>query len=79
MAEFTTPGETDKVLELLRRVDLEYPDGELLEFFLLESIEPLQTARYILARCSVEGDGLDLATLISDWKRLISRRADDDE
>ncbi|KAG5956008.1 hypothetical protein E4U57_002951 [Claviceps arundinis] len=72
MAEFTTPGETDRVLELLRRVDLEYPDGELLEFFLLESIEPLQTARYILARCSVEGDGLDLATLISDWKRLIS-------
>ncbi|KAG5913320.1 hypothetical protein E4U61_007102, partial [Claviceps capensis] len=72
MAEFTTPGETDKVLELLRRVDLEYPDGELLEFFLLESIVPLQTARYILERCSTEGDALDLTTLLSDWKRLIS-------
>ncbi|KAG6313303.1 hypothetical protein E4U22_001068, partial [Claviceps purpurea] len=72
MAEFTTPGETDKVLELLRCVDLEYPDGELLECFLRDSIDPLQTARYILGRCSPEGDSLDLATLISDWKRLIS-------
>ncbi|KAG6087467.1 hypothetical protein E4U15_007825 [Claviceps sp. LM218 group G6] len=72
MAEFTTPGETDKVLELLRCVDLEYPDGELLELFLLDSIDPLQTARYILKRCSTDGDGLDLATLLSDWKRLIS-------
>ncbi|KAG6113870.1 hypothetical protein E4U31_007640 [Claviceps sp. LM219 group G6] len=72
MAEFTTPGETDRVLELLRRVDLEYPDGELLEFFLLDSIEPLQTARYILGRCSADGDGLDLVALLSDWKRLIS-------
>ncbi|KAG6311998.1 hypothetical protein E4U22_002110 [Claviceps purpurea] len=72
MAEFTTPGETDRVLELLRCVDLEYPDGELLEFFLRDSIEPLQTARYILDRCSADGDGLDLAALLSDWKRLIS-------
>ncbi|KAG6233384.1 hypothetical protein E4U26_002382 [Claviceps purpurea] len=72
MAEFTIPGETDKVLELLRCVDLEYPDGELLECFLRDSIDPLQTARYILGRCSAEGDTLDLAALISDWKRLIS-------
>ncbi|KAG6033691.1 hypothetical protein E4U19_006273 [Claviceps sp. Clav32 group G5] len=72
MAEFTTPGEIDKVLERLRCVDLEYPDGELLEFFLLDSIEPLQTARYILGRCSTQEDALDLTTLISDWKRLIS-------
>ncbi|KAG6114301.1 hypothetical protein E4U13_003415 [Claviceps humidiphila] len=72
MAETTTTSDTNRVMELLRRVDLEYPDGELLEYFLRDSIDPLQTARYILERCSAEGDDLDLATFISDWKRLIS-------
>ncbi|QPH04155.1 hypothetical protein C2857_000930 [Epichloe festucae Fl1] len=72
MADTTTTSETERVLELVRRVDLEYPDEQLLECFLLDSIEPLQTARYILARCSAKGDGFDLATLLSDWKRLIS-------
>ncbi|CCE34744.1 uncharacterized protein CPUR_08680 [Claviceps purpurea 20.1] len=72
MAETTTTSETSRVLELLRRVDLKYPDGQLLECFLRDSIDPLQTARYILGRCSAEGDGLDLDTLLSDWKRLIS-------
>ncbi|KAG6169228.1 hypothetical protein E4U11_004562 [Claviceps purpurea] len=72
MAETTTTSETSRVLELLRRVDLKYPDGRLLECFLRDSTDPLQTARYILGRCSAEGDGLDLDTLLSDWKRLIS-------
>ncbi|KAG6317488.1 hypothetical protein E4U22_006203 [Claviceps purpurea] len=72
MAETTTTSDTNRVLELLRRVDLEYPDGELLECLLRDSIDPLQTARYILGRCSAEGDDLDLSTLLSDWKRLIS-------
>lgn len=72
MTETTTTNETGRVLELVRCVDLEYPDGQLLECFLLYSIDPLQTARYILGRCSAEGDGLDLAALLSDWKRLIS-------
>ncbi|KAG6091384.1 hypothetical protein E4U14_001100, partial [Claviceps sp. LM454 group G7] len=72
MAETNTMDETDRVLELLRYVDLEYPDGQLLECFLLDSKDPLQTARYILGRCSAEGDSLDLDTLLSDWKRLIS-------
>ncbi|KAG6240313.1 hypothetical protein E4U25_008139 [Claviceps purpurea] len=72
MAETTTTSDTNRVMELLRRVDLEYPDGQLLEFFVRESIDPLQTARYILERCSADGDALDLAMLLSDWKRLIS-------
>ncbi|KAG6053466.1 hypothetical protein E4U32_007540 [Claviceps aff. humidiphila group G2b] len=72
MAETTTTSDTDRVMELLRRVDLEYPDGELLEYFVQDSEDPLQTARYILERCSTDGDDLNLATLISDWKRLIS-------
>ncbi|KAG6087470.1 hypothetical protein E4U15_007828 [Claviceps sp. LM218 group G6] len=72
MAEITTTSGTNRVMELLRRVDLEYPDGQLLEFFVRESIDPLQTARYILERCSTDGDALDVATLLSDWKRLIS-------
>ncbi|KAG6102612.1 hypothetical protein E4U30_003830 [Claviceps sp. LM220 group G6] len=72
MAGITTEDETDRVLELLRCVDLKYPDGQLLECFLLDSKDPLQTARYILGRCSAGGDSLDLATLLSDWKRLIS-------
>ncbi|CCE34090.1 uncharacterized protein CPUR_08022 [Claviceps purpurea 20.1] len=72
MAETTTANDTDRVLDLVRRVDLEYPDGQLLESFVLDSKDPLQTARYILGRCSAEGDDLDLATLLSDWKRLIS-------
>ncbi|KAG5956563.1 hypothetical protein E4U57_002540 [Claviceps arundinis] len=72
MAETTTTSDTNRVMELLRRVDLEYPDGELLECFVQDSKDPLQTARYILERCSAEGDDLNLATLISDWKRLIS-------
>ncbi|KAG6282237.1 hypothetical protein E4U48_004845 [Claviceps purpurea] len=72
MAEITTTDETDRVLKLLRGVDLEYPDGQLLECLLRDSKDPPQTARYILGRCSAEGDSLDLATLLSDWKRLIS-------
>ncbi|KAG6118299.1 hypothetical protein E4U13_000312 [Claviceps humidiphila] len=72
MSETTTANDTDRVLDLLRRVDLEYPDGQLLEFFVQDSKDPLQTARYILERCSAEGDALDVATLLSDWKRLIS-------
>ncbi|KAG6256858.1 hypothetical protein E4U23_000403 [Claviceps purpurea] len=72
MAETTTTSDTNRVMELLRRVDLEYPDGQLLEFFVRESIDPLQTARYILERCSADGEALDLAMLLSDWKRLIS-------
>ncbi|KAG6322937.1 hypothetical protein E4U22_007730 [Claviceps purpurea] len=80
MAETTTTTTSDieRVLELLRSVDLKYPDGQLLECFLQNSIDPLQTARYILGRCSVDGDGLDLATLLSDWKRLISVFTHDD-
>ncbi|KAG6019507.1 hypothetical protein E4U40_006971 [Claviceps sp. LM458 group G5] len=67
MAGITTKDETDRVLELLRCVDLKYPDGQLLECFLLDSIDPLQTARYILRRCSAGGDALDVDTLLSDW------------
>ncbi|KAG5958159.1 hypothetical protein E4U56_005781 [Claviceps arundinis] len=78
MAETTTTSDIERVLELLRRVDLKYPDGQLLECFLQNSIDPLQTARYILGRCSMDGDGLDLATLLSDWKRLISVFTHDD-
>ncbi|KAG6226454.1 hypothetical protein E4U25_008043 [Claviceps purpurea] len=74
MAGLTTEDETDKVLELLRCVDLEYPDGQLLECFLLDSIDPLQTARYILGRCSAEGESLNLATLFTyDSSRHPSR------
>ncbi|CCE27337.1 uncharacterized protein CPUR_00811 [Claviceps purpurea 20.1] len=72
MAESTTTNDIGRVLKLLRGVDLEYPDGQLLECFLRDSKDPLQTARYILGRCSAEGDSLNLATLLSDWKRLIS-------
>ncbi|KAG6215511.1 hypothetical protein E4U26_008479, partial [Claviceps purpurea] len=72
MAESTTTSDIGRVLKLLRGVDLEYPDGQLLECFLRDSKDPLQTARYILGRCSAEGDSLNLATLLSDWKRLIS-------
>ncbi|KAG6282240.1 hypothetical protein E4U48_004848 [Claviceps purpurea] len=72
MAESTTTSDIGRVLKLLRGVDLEYPDGQLLECFLRDSKDPLQTARYILGRCSAEGDSLKLATLLSDWKRLIS-------
>ncbi|KAG6297954.1 hypothetical protein E4U09_001188 [Claviceps aff. purpurea] len=72
MADPKTTDETDTVLALFRCVDLKYPDGQLLEAFLRESIDPLQTARYILGRCSGDGDALDLDTLLSDWKRLIT-------
>ncbi|KAG6060284.1 hypothetical protein E4U32_003518 [Claviceps aff. humidiphila group G2b] len=72
MAETTTISDIGRAQGLLRCVDLEYPDGQLLECFLRDSKDPLQTARYILGRCSAEGDSLDLATLLSDWKRLIS-------
>ncbi|CCE27336.1 uncharacterized protein CPUR_00810 [Claviceps purpurea 20.1] len=72
MAESTTTSDIGRVLKLLRGVDLEYPDGQLLECFLRDSKDPLQTARYILGRCSADGDALDLDTLLSDWKRLIS-------
>ncbi|KAG6213368.1 hypothetical protein E4U26_000741, partial [Claviceps purpurea] len=72
MADTTTASDIGTALGLLRCVDLEYPDGQLLECFLRDSKDPLQTARYILGRCSADGDGLNLATLLSDWKRLIS-------
>ncbi|KAG5955708.1 hypothetical protein E4U56_007062 [Claviceps arundinis] len=71
MAE-TTTSDIGRAQGLLRCVDLEYPDGQLLECLLRDSKDPLQTARYILGRCSAEGDGVNLATLLSDWKRLIS-------
>ncbi|KAG6080945.1 hypothetical protein E4U15_003096 [Claviceps sp. LM218 group G6] len=72
MAETTAASDIGTALGLLRCVNFEYPDGQLLECFLRDSKDPLQTARYILGRCSAEGDGLDLDTLLSDWKRLIS-------
>ncbi|KAG5943669.1 hypothetical protein E4U60_006551 [Claviceps pazoutovae] len=71
MAETKTTSEIDRVLELLRCVDLEYPDGQLLECLLRDSIDPLQTARYILGRCSADGDSLDLA-LTYDASRQLS-------
>ncbi|KAG6002939.1 hypothetical protein E4U21_002504 [Claviceps maximensis] len=66
--------EAKRVLNIVRRASLAYPDNELLECFLQDSTDPEQTARYILERCSAAegGDGLDLGALLADWKRLIA-------
>ncbi|KAG5981064.1 hypothetical protein E4U55_003338 [Claviceps digitariae] len=65
--------ETTRVLKLIRRSKLRYPDNELLESFLRDSKDPEQTARYILRRCSIKEDESDLdpGALLTDWKRLL--------
>ncbi|KAG5933671.1 hypothetical protein E4U53_000917 [Claviceps sorghi] len=70
----TEEKEIERVTRLIRGANLTYPDWELLESFLLRSKDALQTARYILQRCPVLGDGtgLDLSALLADWKRLIA-------
>ncbi|KAG5923501.1 hypothetical protein E4U61_003221 [Claviceps capensis] len=61
MAETKTTSKIDRVLELLRCVDLEYPDGQLLEY------GPLHTWTMLCGRRQSRS-----STLLSDWKRLIS-------
>ncbi|KAG6019502.1 hypothetical protein E4U40_006966 [Claviceps sp. LM458 group G5] len=60
MVETKTMDETDRVLALVRCVDLKYPDGQLLEAFLRESIDPLQTARYILGNRALRTETLSI-------------------
>ncbi|KAK8073228.1 hypothetical protein PG994_004127 [Apiospora phragmitis] len=63
----------DRVLAAIRSAGLRYPDEELLESFLYDSIDTEQAARYALQTCSAtRGGGLDLTPLLSDWKRLIA-------
>ncbi|KAK7963894.1 hypothetical protein PG988_010868 [Apiospora saccharicola] len=62
-----------RVLAAIRNTDLRYPDEELLESFLEDSIDSEYAARYALQTCSAtRGGGLDLTPLLSDWKRLIA-------
>ncbi|KAG5993610.1 hypothetical protein E4U43_003453 [Claviceps pusilla] len=70
----STSEQSKRVLKLIRRSDLVYPDYELLECFLNDSKDPEQTARYILRRCSVAEDAHDLdpGALLADWKTLIA-------
>ncbi|KAK2616253.1 hypothetical protein QQS21_000888 [Conoideocrella luteorostrata] len=70
MADTTT--EFELALKFVRSVNLPHPDGQLLACFLQDSIEPVQAARYILQRCFVEREGLDLDSFVSDWKQLIN-------
>ncbi|KAK7952002.1 uncharacterized protein PG986_007730 [Apiospora aurea] len=63
----------DRVFAAIRNADLRYPDEELLESFLEDSIDSEYAARYALQTCSATRvGGLDLTPLLSDWKRLIA-------
>ncbi|PNY27012.1 Uncharacterized protein TCAP_03063 [Tolypocladium capitatum] len=67
-----TASDLDRALETIRSVHLPHPEGPLLECFLQDAIDPEQAARYMLRRCFVGRDGLDLTPLLSDWKQLIA-------
>lgn len=67
-----TRPELELALEFVWSIDLPYPDGQLLQCFLQDSIDPVQAAGYMLQRCYVEGDGRNLRTFVSDWKQLIN-------
>ncbi|KAI0426010.1 kinase-like domain-containing protein [Xylaria sp. FL1042] len=62
----------DRALAAIRNANLRYPDEELLVCFLQDSIDPAAAACYMLQRCSVGRDGVDLTPLLSDWKKLIA-------
>ncbi|KAI1354664.1 kinase-like domain-containing protein [Xylaria sp. FL0043] len=68
--------DTANVLEqafaAIQNADLQYPDEQLLECFLQDSIDSGAAARYMLQRCSAGRGGLDLIPLLSDWKQLIA-------
>ncbi|KAM5347379.1 hypothetical protein ACJ41O_010384 [Fusarium nematophilum] len=66
------PEDFDRALGSIRRAKFPHPDGELLESFLQDSIDPRQAARYLLQRCSSDGDGPGLTLLLSEWKQLIA-------
>ncbi|KAG8427122.1 hypothetical protein J3459_007487 [Metarhizium acridum] len=67
-----TTSEFELALKFVRSVDLPHPDGQLLECFLQDSIDPMQAARYILQKCFLGGEGPDLEPFLSDWKQLIN-------
>lgn len=62
-----------QILAIIRNAHLRYPDEELLECFLEDSIDPAATAHYVLQRCecAVANDN-GLMRLLSDWKQLIA-------
>ncbi|OAA35158.1 Protein kinase-like domain protein [Metarhizium rileyi] len=75
------PGATkdsEVVLKYVRSLRLPHPDGELLECFIQDSLDPVQAARYMKQRCSLGGKGLDLECFLSDWKQLINTCTSDE-
>ncbi len=65
-----------KVLEqafaAIRNADLQYPDEQLLECFLQDSVDSGAAARYMLQKYSPGRGDPDLIPLLSDWKQLIA-------
>ena len=57
----------------VRALRLPQPDGQLLECFLLNSIDRARAANYLLQRCGPDsGDAGAVVTFLIDWKRLIA-------
>ncbi|SPJ79289.1 uncharacterized protein FTOL_07680 [Fusarium torulosum] len=73
MADEQSP--TEKALEVITNSSLEYPDDQILECFIENSIDPDDAACYLLKRCT-RNDGFEVASLLSDWKQLVSIFAD---
>lgn len=62
---------TEKVLEAITNSSLKYHDGQILECFIENATDPADAARYLIQRCT-HNDGFEVASLLSDWKQLVS-------
>ncbi|KAF5024145.1 hypothetical protein F66182_3779 [Fusarium sp. NRRL 66182] len=66
-----TSNDLKHALSIVHSSDLKYPDDQLLECFLQDSIDPGAAAHYMLQRCSAGRDTLDLGQFLADWKQLV--------
>lgn len=65
--------EVDSVLSLIADAKLPHPSGPLLQFFILEALDPRLPARYILERCRPDDNRhVDLLEIVSSWKYIIA-------
>lgn len=61
----------EKAFEAIKSSSIEYPDDQFLECFIENAADPDDAACYLLQRYT-QNDGFEVASLLSDWKQLVS-------
>jgi hypothetical protein len=59
-------------LAAIRDADLPHPDGELLECFIDQAVDPEKAASYLLEKCPTDQHHAGLTAFLSEWIELVS-------